>query len=246
MNNIEQEYINILESKIAGLQIGEVTTIAKLINYDSITSPVDPLTQGKVFNNFKNLCEAKGIELYPADDSIGGLAFHSKFIVVKPDNNSNVENTFKNEEVGYSFKLNSDFREITPEERVRANIDNNTPTVLISKSQNILIKISLDGFYPYNNLNEFYETCKKNMIDYGYQVISEEYFKSTEGLQKEAYKLLAKHPQGPLQVSYFMQLSDNTDKGYAMGCITSNPKEDHGVEESYIIEMINNWEYISK
>ena len=152
------------------------------------------------------------------------------------------ENLFINE-IGFSFKLNSRFREITQEERKKFNVSNQLINYLINESQGLEILISFDGFYFENNLEEFYKSCKKYMINSGFQCINEERFISTTGLHKEAYKIFSKIPDGRFQVSYFLRLTDLTSKGYGFGCITANPSKDHDIVEGYIIEMINNWGY---
>ena len=159
-------------------------------------------------------------------------------------NNGIGETFFVNKEIGYGFRLTSRFRELSPEEKARFNIGNNITTYLINESENLEMMISFDGFYMDNNLESFYEFCKNNMINYGYQVVSEEKLISAMGLRKEAYKLLSKTPDGILQVSYFMVLTDLSERGYGLGCITANPKQDHDVIEGYIVAMINNWEYV--
>lgn len=151
---------------------------------------------------------------------------------------------FKNEDIGYGFTLNSSFREITAEERKMYNIADNITTYLLNEKEGVELIVALDGRYMENDIDGFYEVCKRNMVNFGYQPINEEVVDSLVGMKKHARKLLCKTPDGRLQVSYFIQLSDAVNGAYALGCITANPTQDHGKEEGYINEMLSTWKYL--
>jgi len=230
-----------IANKVLNAPLDTELTIAEVINYNPEIEMIDPLSQGLIKSCIEKVCDKKGLELVRKDDSFGGLAFYNKFIIRK---NILTQTDFTNNEIGYAFKLDSRFRELSKEEKAKYNISNNITTYLLNESQGLEMMISFDGFYQSNNLEEFYNLFNNNMINNNFQIINEEKFVSTQGINKTAFKLLSKTPSGRLQVSYFMTLTDNTEKGTGFGCITANPRQDHDVIEGYIIEVLNNWYYI--
>lgn len=65
--------------KIKLLHFNKITTIAKLINYNSDVSFVDPLKQGEIFDAVIQNCRKENIYIEIIRDEFGGLAFYYKF-----------------------------------------------------------------------------------------------------------------------------------------------------------------------
>lgn len=77
-----KEYVELVFDivvKIIKLRKGKKVTIAKLIGYNSKEDIVDPLKQGTVFHNVKEVCKQLNIKLERVDNSFGGLAYFSGF-----------------------------------------------------------------------------------------------------------------------------------------------------------------------
>lgn len=76
----EKNLLRKLIKKIDLLQPNTETTIANLMQLDnSGVAMVDPLSQGKVFNNLMKVCEVLNIKIEVNHDEIGGLGYHYKF-----------------------------------------------------------------------------------------------------------------------------------------------------------------------
>ena len=102
--------------KIVDLKEGKKTSIAELINYDSNTSLVDPLTQGTVSSYVDYVCSKIGIKLERKDRSFGGLAYFNKFVktgakvnVVVPTVKEIIERILQ-KPVGFEFTLDDMLR----------------------------------------------------------------------------------------------------------------------------------------
>lgn len=76
---MNSNYINELVEKIKMLSEDKITTIAELTGYNPEKNFVNPLKQGEIFNELKNECKNKGINIEIIRDEIGGLAFYYKF-----------------------------------------------------------------------------------------------------------------------------------------------------------------------
>lgn len=91
MNSIN---INEILNKIKELPFNTETTIAELINYNPEENFVDPLEQGKIFNEINKFFREKNIYLEKNRDELGGLAFYYKFKKISL-NDENINNEFK-------------------------------------------------------------------------------------------------------------------------------------------------------
>jgi hypothetical protein len=65
--------------KIIDLPLKTDASIADLINYNPQETNIEPLKQGQIYNLVINVCKTININLINVDDSIGGLAYYSKF-----------------------------------------------------------------------------------------------------------------------------------------------------------------------
>ena len=74
MNN----FIVKLVKEIYSFPYNQYTTIAELMRINTVM--VEPLLQGEVFLNFKNVCRELGINIEENRDGFGGLAYHVKFM----------------------------------------------------------------------------------------------------------------------------------------------------------------------
>lgn len=87
----ENELVSNLIKKLEELPINAEVTIADLIEYNPEVSFIEPLNQGKIFNQLRDTCKKKNIiiERIIDDERCGGLAFYYKF--KKVNNTENID-----------------------------------------------------------------------------------------------------------------------------------------------------------
>ncbi len=72
---------NIVSKAVEGIvetPVHQDMTIAELIEYDPMEM-IDPVTQGLIFRDIKEVCQELGITLEEKTDQIGGLMFYLPF-----------------------------------------------------------------------------------------------------------------------------------------------------------------------
>ncbi len=76
----EERIVLKLVDKIKGLSPNVETTIAQLLQLtNEDVAKIEPLLQGKVFNNLEKACAEANLKIEVNHDEIGGLGYHYKF-----------------------------------------------------------------------------------------------------------------------------------------------------------------------
>lgn len=156
--------------------------------------------------------------------------------------------TFGAEEEGFRFYLNNDnWRELTKEEKERFDISGQVINYMINQElQKEFIVVGDSYSQEKDDVKNFYEVNKKNLLAAGVEILNEESFVGNSFIGKtqvKACKTFSKMPDGHLQVSYFMRLGGNKAGSYLYGCLTTSVLKDHDDNESNLVNAITNWEY---
>lgn len=84
-----------IANKVLNAPLDTELTIAEVINYNPEVEIIDPLSQGLIKSCIEKICNKTGLKLVRTDDSFGGLAFFSKFKLIKSNVLEYIENLKK-------------------------------------------------------------------------------------------------------------------------------------------------------
>ncbi len=149
---------------------------------------------------------------------------------------------------GYCFYLNDNWRELTIEEREQFGITDKTLNYLVNIKEGKEFFVQFDGYSQIeDDVDQFYNICKTNMLKYGMKFLNEEEFigvSMVSGQKIHARKSMCQLPNGIVQTSYFTRLSGKTPNGYMYGCLTTSVTADHDSFESALVSALTNWKYL--
>lgn len=147
---------------------------------------------------------------------------------------------------GYKFFINnSDWRELSKEEKAKFKLGKHYLTYLVNPKLGKEFCVVLDGFYKNDNLQVFYKACKKVFKDNKYTVEAEENceFINPKNEKINCIKAFVKKPDGLYQTSFFMKLTGKTARGVGLGCVSTFSQKLGDENEDIIKEALSNWEY---